>query len=1563
MKKILGLDLGTNSIGWALTEQNFEKKQGNILGMGSRIIPMDATIMGEFEKGNKVSQTADRTNYRSIRRLRERELLRRERLHRVMNLLGFLPEHYANQIDFEENFGQFKKGAEPKLPYLPKMNGEKAEFIFKNSYMAMLDDFKANQPELVAEGRKVPYDWTIYFLRKKALTHAITREELAWLILNFNQKRGYFQLRGEDDDTNQSEIKEYVIELRVINIAEGETDKKNPKKKWVSLTLENGWIYKATFNILPDWLNKSKEFLITEELDENGLIKIIKNKKNDSIGEEKRRIQLLPTFEEIELMSFEQKNKIFKKIKIKTEITIRNSGKTVGSYIYDSLLKNPTQKVRGKLVRTIERKFYKDELKLILEKQKEFHNELTDEVLYIKCIDELYHHNEVHSRNITKRDFTYLFVDDILFYQRPLKSKKSLISECQYETRTYRDKDNKVVKQGVKCIPKSHPLFQEFRLWQFIHNLRIYEKLKTVDGKTQMDFDVTNHLLGVTNRLENLFKWLNDRKEIEQTQLIKYLLQSQNIKGKNEIDKYRWNYVENKKYPCNVTRNTILNKLDKNTTVILTKDLELKIWHLLYSINTKAEIDEALKANKQRKSKTQSIFGLLTSTGFTANELEAIKKINIIEKDYGSYSEKALKKILPLLRRGEYWNASEKDILQVTKDRISAIKNRLDVIDYDIKKIETIADDDIPKQVLKSFVSTKDTSGLQGLNTYQACYAVYGRHSESANISFWKSPYDIEHYLKNVFKHHELRNPTVEQVIKETLKVVIDIWKYFGNSAANFFDEIHIELGRDMKNSAEERKRITDNITQNENTNLRIKALIAELKNDSEYENVRPYSPSQQEILKIYEDGVLKSGIELPEDIAKIYKTSTPTKSELIRYKLWLEQKYQSPYTREIIPLSKLFTSDYQIEHIIPQSRFFDDSLSNKVICESEVNQDKDNQTAYEYISNNQGKKIELSFGKVVTIQTIDEYEKLVNEYYKNNRPKLKKLLMNDIPDKFVERQLNDTRYISKAIKNILSNIVREAGEEAVTSKNLVSSNGSITDKLKHDWGMNDVWNDIVYPRFERLNKLTSSNDFGKWEDKDGKKVFQTTLPLSISKGFSKKRIDHRHHALDALIVACATSNHINYLNNEYAKESQKDLRFDLRKKLCEKVYDKNNPKNYKWLFYKPWDSITENAKEKLHTTVVSFKQNLRVLTKTSNYFVKWKLDENGKALSKVSVKQTKGDSWSIRKSLHKDTVKGIISLRCIKKVSLLNAIDESENIVINSLKKKIRELKTQGLDKKLIQKYFIENKDIWPVSEMKNIAVYYFDNTNVASRVFIDESFTSQKIEERLTDTGIQKILLNHLRNFTDDSGNEHPELAFAPEGIETMNKNIISLNGGKSHQPIYKVRIFEAQGNKFEIGIEGNKNTKFVEAAKGTNLYFAIYNNVKGRNFNTIPIVEIIKRIKKNQSPVPERDKYGNDLLFYLNPNDMVYVPTEKEIENNLLIDFEKLKGMDYDRIYKFVSCTENEGHFVPFYYSSPIIKNEMGTNNKSQNTIDGKFQIKSCCVKLTVDRLGNIEPYIQN
>lgn len=224
MKKILGLDLGTNSVGWALIQQDFNSREGHILGMGSRIIPMSQDILGDFGKGITKSQTAERTNFRAVRRLRERYLLRRERLHRVLHVLGFLPEHYDEQIDFTKRLGQFKAGLEPKLAY------DQNTFLFKDSFQEMLADFKVSQPSFLVnkEGKEglIPYDWTIYYLRKKALSQKIDKEELAWILLNFNQKRGYYQSRGEEEEENKNKS----IALHTLKIVDVVADAEKTKK-------------------------------------------------------------------------------------------------------------------------------------------------------------------------------------------------------------------------------------------------------------------------------------------------------------------------------------------------------------------------------------------------------------------------------------------------------------------------------------------------------------------------------------------------------------------------------------------------------------------------------------------------------------------------------------------------------------------------------------------------------------------------------------------------------------------------------------------------------------------------------------------------------------------------------------------------------------------------------------------------------------------------------------------------------------------------------------------------------------------------------------------------------------------------------------------------------------------------------------------------------------------------------------------------------------------------------------------------------------------------------------
>ncbi len=1543
MKKILGLDLGTNSIGWAVMNADVVRRENEttylqpkgISAAGSRIIPMDEATLSDFDKGNTKSQTAERTGFRGGRRLLERNLLRRERLLRVLNLMNFLPEHYAKQID---RYGKFINHSEPKLAWAKGIDG-KFEFLFKESFNEMLADFATNQPQLVADDKKVPYDWTIYYLRKKALSKRLTKEELAWILLQFNQKRGYYQLRGEEEEEQQDKIVEFLAQ-KVVRVEA--TDEKKGDDVWYNVYLENDMVYRRTSRIPLDWEGKIKEFIVTTDLEKDG------TPKKDKDGNIKRSFRA-------------PKEDDWTLLKKKTEYDIDNSKKTVGCYIYDSLLTNPNQKIIGKLVRTVERKYYKDELKQILDAQKAFIPELKDETLYKACIEELYPNNEAHRNNIAKPDFANLFINDILFYQRPLKSKKSLISDCPYES--HFDKDG--VEHPIKCIAKSNPLFQEFRLWQFVQNLKIYQRERTISdgqldlfgnvsaGKLQTDVDVTAELLKTEDDYVALFDWLNDRASIKQDTLLNSYFKFKKEKDKDQYP-YRWNYVEDKEYPCNETRAEILKGLDKCgiATNFLTKEREMQLWHILYSVEDKNDIIKALKKYAEKNHLPESF-------------AEVFGKIKPFAKDYGSYSEKAIKKLLPLMRIGKYWSVDAFDTK--TKERIEKI-------------ITGEYDENIKNRVREKAIDLTDETHFKGLPIWLACYIVYDRHSEAKEIDKWNKPEDIDNYLKE-FKQHSLRNPIVEQVVTETLRTVRDIWRKEGQ-----IDEIHVELGREMKNPADKRKRMTENILQNENTNLRIKAMLMEFTNpEMGIENVRPYSPSQQDILRIYEENALdnltKDDKEF-EFVSKISKTAQPSKSDIVRYKCWLEQKYRSPYTGEMIPLAKLFTNAYEIEHVIPQSRYFDDSFSNKVICEAEVNKLKDRQLGFEFIKNHKGEKVQISQGNTVEILSVEAYEKFVKDHYNNNRAKMKKLLMDDIPDDFIERQLNDSRYISKIVKGLLSNIVREKlpdgeYEQDAVSKNLISCNGSITDRLKKDWGMNDVWNSIVLPRFKRLNELTGKYVFTAISS-EGHEI--PAMPLELQRGFNKKRIDHRHHAMDAIVIACATRSHIQYLNNESAKTENRKLQHGLAKQLCsfkevefkKKIKNKNGvwveseektKKNVPDKFLKPWNSFTTDAKQALENIIVSFKQNLRVINKTTNNYQHY--DESGK---KVMVKQGRGDSWAIRKSMHKDTVFGEVNLRFKKTVSLNEALKNPKAIVNKDFKAKILELLKAGRDAKYIKKYVEDNKDVWSDIDVKKIDVYHFTKeTNdryFATRKPLDISFNQKKIEESVTDTGIQKILLAHL----EAKGN-NPELAFSPDGIDEMNRNIVALNNGKFHQPILKVRVYE-KAEKFAVGQSGNKPSKFVEAAKGTNLFFAVFaTNVEDketgepkvvRSYLTIPLNVMIDCQKKfgskwysNIEAYLRENKMISDevkLLFILSPNDLVYLPTKEELKGGI-------KVVDKNRIYKMVSSTGNRLYAIQFNIAKCIVDKVEYTQLNKVEFSDDKLSIKEVCVPLKVDRLGNI------
>lgn len=1504
MKNKLGLDLGPGSIGWAVVEYSQSSEAPEtpraIKAAGVRVLPMDAAELGKFNLGGKQSQTAERTGFRSVRRLLERARLRRERLCRVLRTLGFLPPHFEAALD---RYGKFTDARGCPLAWAPAADGGR-RFLFETAFEEMVADFRAHAAPATDASLKLPHDWTLYYLRRKALTQKISREELAWVLLSFNQKRGYHQLRGEEEEESRKKKTEERFDEQVVTDVQdtGETFKGS---KVIIVTLADGTRGKVFRRDVPEWTGQRLSLIVSTELDRDG------QPRHDAQLDGPARRFKVPTEEEWDTE--------WALVKAKAQHDIDAAGTTVGSYIYEKLREEPRRKVRGRLVRTIDRRYYRDEALAIVRSQQRFHPELHDAALLEACLDELYTHNPAHRAQVRGGGFVRLIVDDVLFYQRPLRSKKSLIADCPYERYEYADHETGEIKHvGIKCIARSHPLFQEFRLWQFLANLRIYRRRQTDGGVSKTDVDATAEALPHHEAYARLYDALIERKEVKQKDVLKLLKLSEK--------EYRWNYPEEKSYPGGETRHLLRARLKQAGAPAgwLTEERELALWHLLYSVSDPAELEKGLRT-----------FAAKHGLDVEATA-EAFRRTPPFARDYGSLSAKAIGKLLPLMRRGHHWQTDAID--SATRCRIEA---------------PAAADGSpLPEKAAEALGMLKTADDFQGLPTWLACYAVYGRHSEAGDSERWTSPDDIDRFLAG-WRQHALRNPTVETTLLETLRVVRDVWRQEGH-----IDEIHVETAREMKLTAKERKDRTTAILENERTNLRIKALLTAFMNpEFEVENVRPFSPNQQTLLRIFEEAALAGEKELPADIAETLRkfnesdaAKRPSKAEIMRYRLWLEQRYCSPYTGAVIPLGKLFTPAYQIEHIIPQARYFDDSLSNKVICEAEVNQLKGARLAYEFIRECAGQKVTLSGGGVVTISTTTAYEAFVKEHYAALKGKQRKLLMDDIPDGFIQRQLNDTRYITRTILSLLSRIVRTEGESEATSRRVVSTTGGVTDRLKKDWGIHDAWNRLILPRFVRMNEMTHSE---LYTTRTAGGHLIPHMPLEQQRSFSFKRIDHRHHAMDAIVTACATRNMVNYLNNESASTHAEVARKDLQRLLCEKEWDATTGR-YSWRVRKPWETFTQDVYDTLAGIVVSFKQNRRVQTKSTNYYEHY--NDEGR---KVRVAQTKGSQHVVRKSLHKDTVYGEVNLRRTKTVPLRVAMENPAAIVDKDLKHKLQEFINRGFGRKAIEQYFAANHEAWQEVDLKHIPVYYFTRDTkdryFASRKPLDTSFDRKKIKNEITDTGIQQILLRYL-----DAMGGDPTVAFSPEGIERMNRDITLYTGGRRHQPIRKVRVYE-KAEKFAVGTRGNKAEKFVEADKGTNLYYAIYETrttdpesgrtISKRSYETISLRDAVGRLMQGLPPVAPNDK-GERPTYVLSPGDLVYLPTAEERECGAI-----RQPLDKRRIYKMVSSTGRVSLYLPYYVSFPIVnKIEFESLNKIGRALTGEM-IQESCIPLRVDRIGNI------
>lgn len=257
---------------------------------------------------------------------------------------------------------------------------------------------------------------------------------------------------------------------------------------------------------------------------------------------------------------------------------------------------------------------------------------------------------------------------------------------------------------------------------------------------------------------------------------------------------------------------------------------------------------------------------------------------------------------------------------------------------------------------------------------------------------------------------------------------------------------------------------------------------------------------------------------ELPAKFAST--TQKISRDDLIRYKLWKECNKTCPYTNKSIGLAELYSGLYfDIEHIVPYSRSLDDSFANKTLCDAEFNRSKKaNLSPFEM--KEKGKISQTEFDKI--LQRVRKF-KINNKF---SYGKYKKFLQEKLDDEFINRQLNDTAYIAKEAKAWLESIFVK----------VQVANGRSTAELRHLWGLNNILN--------RHN-------------------------LNI-----KNREDHRHHAIDAVVVACTTPAMLQALSRNqerYRTSSEKQ-------------------------FPEPWTGFRDDVKETLRYILVHH----RVKTKAS---------------------------------------------------------------------------------------------------------------------------------------------------------------------------------------------------------------------------------------------------------------------------------------------------------------------------------------------------------------------------
>lgn len=1341
MKKILGLDLGTNSIGWAVVnEAEKAGEQSSIVKLGVRVNPLTVDELTDFEKGKSITTNADRTLKRSMRRNLQRYKLRRE------NLIEILKSN----------------------------------------------DFISDDTILSENGNRTTFE--TYRLRAKAATEEITLAEFARVLLMINKKRGYNSSRKAKNTEEGQLIDGMEIAKRLYN------ENLTPGQFSLEL-LKNGKKYlpdfyrsdlQTEFDKVWDVQKRFYPEILTDDLKENlqGKNKTqswaicqkpfgIEGVKRRTKGNEQKvenyswRVKALSEqmdLEELAIVLQEINGQINNASGYLGDISDRSkelyfNHQTIGQYQMAQLDKNPNYSLKNQV---FYRQDYLNEFEAIWETQARFHKELTSEL---------------------KKEIR----DVVIFYQRPLKSQKGLISFCEFESRQIEveiEGKKKIKTVGNRVCPKSSPLFQEFKIWQRLNDVEVSGMIVPIQQHDLFGF-AKDYTYG-KRRLqqeekERLFAELNYKEKLSKAEVLKMLFPKQKEVDMNfkELDGNRTQADLFKAYQTisemsghdvgDLSKKSatdmfgcisdIFGTIGINTEILsFNSDLEgkdfeqqpmFRLWHLLYSF----EGDNSAIGNEKLIEKLHDTFGF-------EKEYAAVLA-NVVFKDAGDYSSlctKAIRKILPHLKDGN---------------------------DYSV-----------------------------------ACeYAGY-RHSKHSLTKEEIQNKVLKDRLE-LLPRNSLRNPVVEKILNQMINVVNGIVSEYGKP-----DEIRIELARELKKSAKEREELSKSI--NETTRLH-EELVKKLQNE--------------------------------------FGLSHVSRNDIIRYKLYNELEsngYKTLYTNTYIPREKLFSKEFDIEHIIPQAKLFDDSFSNKTLEARQANLDKSNTTAFDFVTTKYGD--EFANGEYKT--RIDKLlaDKVIS------KTKHDKLLMKeaDIPSGFINRDLRDSQYIAKKAREILEELVRF----------VVPTTGSITDRLREDWQLVGVMQELNWDKYDKLGMTEII------EGRDGQRIRRI-------KDWTKRN-DHRHHAMDALTIAFTKRSFIQYLNNlnarvqkgvddwidldmvefaDLSKEDKTKAVYAIEKK---ELYRDNHGK-LRFNPPMPLNEFRAEAKRQLENTLISIKAKNKVVTRNVN-------------VSKKKSGAGKKVQLTPRGQLHLETVYGS-SQRYVTKEEKVNASFDATKIQIVA-SKRYREallgrLNEFGGDAKkaFTGKNTLDKNPIW-------LNAQHTDKVpEKVKTVFFGTTYTIRKEVspdlklDKVVDARIRKILEDRLAEYGGDAKKAFSNLTENPIWLN-REKGIaikrVTITGISNAEALHDKR--DKDGNLL-LDNDGKKQpVDFVNT--GNNHHVAIYRKPK---------------LDKNDQPILDEN---GDIVYELDEKIVsFYEATSRAMQHLPIID----KTYNQSEGWQFLFTMKQNEYFV--------------------------------------------------